>query len=742
MKKKNDSGAERLLHRPVLQLTALGMAVSAMFCGARSLAQAPADDVPVDLKIEGLIKEFETRDERLAREQRRALSAARRAALERLGTEPTPEALAYGREQMSTDPENFSLRLRMVDLLRLSGAADEADQLAAAIVSDPLTAQDPETRQRALLKRVRLSIDRQDFETARQQLREAVALKPGSEIAAASRELESRIAEKEQDFIARAEVERLGTVPTPAALAYGREAAQRNPSNLRLRRRLVDLLGQVEPDEADRYAEAYINDPLTAQDAAGRQRMMLKRAGFAIERGDFAAARRFIAEARAASPDPELIARADELSQRADRREYELAIRSELDRIGTEPTREALAGALALYQREPQNADVAFRYADLLRKRRAYAAAEGVYRVVLAGPGATDPEIASRAQLGLANLYVGSGRYADASSLIADVGARGLTGSVADRALRLEERLAQRLQPNQFSGSVALGAGHDSNAATRADVLDDDFDEAPDTVFEESPSPQATLGLVGRYLRVIDANGNGIAVNGSLQQTSYTDDEVDDIDRSVLEASAGPVYALPRLQLVLSGGLGYRYRLRDYAFARRTASAFLRTDSHISQRLRLSTDWVVDRSDDADHDRDATGVEAGAQGRYTPTGADKLSLELMVRNENARENYETRLVYAIGASYRHDFTPTALGTPFTQLAVDFARWDYEAPSPFAIDEGDTREDENWQYDALAGLDWNDGWRAALRLSYLDRKSTLSRYDADSLRVLLTVTRSY
>lgn len=740
--KKNLGGR----HRPTFKMAAVsGMTVLALVHGPRAGAQsAPAGggEPSVDLKIDQLIKEFETRDERLAREQRLALSASRRAALERLGTEPTPAALAYGRQQMRDDPQNFSLRLRMVDLLRLSGAAQEADEVAAALVSDPLTASDKEVRQRALLKRVRLAIDRQDFATARAQLSQGIAIAPGSEVAQGARELEARIADKERDYIARSEVEKLGTEPTAEALDFGREAVRRNPSNLALRMKLIDLLALGSVDEADRHAAEFVSDPLTAADPVKRQRVLLKRAGFAIERGDFAAARSHLAASRSQSADPELLARADELAQRVDRREYQLAIRTELDRIGNEPTPEALAAALALYQREPQNADVAFRYADLLRKRRSYAAAEGVYRVVLAGPGAADPEIASRAKLGLANLYAGSGRLADASSMIAELGASGLSPSVADRAASIEERLAQRLQPNQVSGSAALGLGHDSNAATRTDVLDDDLDEVPEATFEDSPSPLATLRLAGQYLRVIDGNGNVVAITGNLHQTSYTDDEVSGIDRTVLEAAVGPVYAFPKQQLVVSGGLGYRYRLRDYEYARRTASLFLRTDTYVSPRFRLRSEYIADTSSDVDRDRDGSAYQAGLQGRYAATERDKLTADVLGRHENAREEFESRLVYGLGASWRHDYAPRSASRPFTEFAVDFSRLEYQAPSPVLADAGQTRTDENWQYDAILGMDWSENWRTALRLSYLDRSSTLDRYDADSLRVLLTLTRNY
>lgn len=794
--------------------------------------EQPVDDGSIDLRIERLLDDFEHREERAAKAQRLALAAERRAALDRLGTVPTPEAFDYGRAAANADPGNFSLRLRLIDLLRRGGLPGEADARAAALIAEapvggPGADAQALARLRALLHRVRIAYDQRDYPTARGRLADLAALAPPPELMQAATELAARITAQEHKLALRAEVDRLRALPPADALPLARAGVRDDPTKLDLRLLLMDLLADSgEPEEADALARAFATDPLTAAEPNKRQAALFKRAEFALQQNDFATARARLTQAAAGPTEsPEQAARAAArtalLHERIAARERDLAISQEIEKIGQEPTPQALAAAAALYRREPGSVTAAFHYARLQRKAQAFAEAEAIYRQVLAGPGATDPEVAARAEryltdlklraeivaigqeptakalaqiealrqrepesvdaafhhalllrkqrsfeqaeaiynevlagpgvtdpetadrarLNLADLFLRSNRVGDAATLVRSLNPLTSSQYVANRSEVIGERITERLRPNRLAGFVGITAGHDSNAATRADLLDED---TGDLSVDEVGSSFQTLDLYSQYQRVIDGNGNVLAASANASNTFYNDAEVGDIDRSSLDLRVGPIYALPGLDAAVGGGISYRYRLRDYHFARRSPGLFLSIDRYLSSRWRLRADSLFEYGTDTNPDRDGMGYQAGVQSRYALTPVDKLSLTLRARHDDADAEFETRTAYGMGAAYRHQFTATT-ALPrgwFWETAANFNRVDYEDANPRPEDLGKTRNDHHWQFDTTAGFDLSELSQIELRASYLDRTSNLDRYDTDSLRLQLNVTRTY
>lgn len=820
----------------------LGVTISARAdttsAGTATLLTTATESVPtdteesIDLRIERLVDDIERRDERAADAQRRALTQARRAVVERIGTQPTPAALAHGRAAAQADPGNFALRLRLIDLLRRGGFADEADADAAALIAEaPAAGPDAERlaqmRPRALLLRARIAYDQRDYPRAHTHLTALSTLAPPPELKQVAAELAAKIATRERELAQRAELDRLRALPAAEALPLVRTGAQADPANLDLRLLLMDLLADSgDIAAADTLARDFDTDPLTAVAPGKRREALLKRARFALRQDDLAAARALAERAAAAPTDsPEdatrHAARIALLHERIAAREHTLAIRREIERIGPEPTPEALTAAAALHQREPASVDAAFHHAGLLRKAQAFAPAEAIYREilagpgasdpqvaaraqrylrdlqlraeifaigqeptatafaqakalrerepdsidaafhhalllrkqrsfeqaeaiyneVLAGPGATDPEVADRARLQLAELYLRANRVGDAATLVQHLDPLASSQYVVERSGIINERIAARLQPDRLSGVVGVTAGHDSNAATRADLLDED---TGDLSVNEVGSPFQTLDFSTQYRHVIDANGNVLAASANASHTFYTDDAVGDIDRSRFELRAGPIYALPSLDAAISGGLSYRYRLRDYDFARRSPGVFLNFDRYLGSRWRLRADSLVEYGTDTNPDRDGMGYQAGVQGRYAISNADQLSLRLNARHDDAEVAFETRTAYSLGTSYRRQFAADLAlpGNWFWETGANFTRLDYDGANPRPEYRGKTRGDQRWQFDAGAGLDLSERSQIEVRASYLTRASNIDRYDTDSLRVQLNVTRTY
>ena len=130
--------------------TAVLLVAQMMFGSAlvATSAVALADEAPVggdaaserlslDNQIERVLDDIDIRERREARiAEPQAKNEAKNAAIEKLGTDPTPAALAYGRKAAADDPLNFSLRLRMIDMLYAADLYEEADKTAAAITAE------------------------------------------------------------------------------------------------------------------------------------------------------------------------------------------------------------------------------------------------------------------------------------------------------------------------------------------------------------------------------------------------------------------------------------------------------------------------------------------------------------------------------------------------------------------------------------------------------------------------------
>lgn len=802
---------------------------------AGDAVSAPAGDAgesSLDDQIEGVLDAIDLRERRaqsaLERDER---NAAKNAAVTRLGTDPTPAALAYGRKAAKDDPSNFSLRLALIDLVNHADLYNEADQMAATLVAEkPLGDRESlsqhKARQRALLKRVRMASDRADYAKARALLADLPKLKPSPELAKSALDVEARIADKQRRAALVAELEKLRSLPSDQALPLAQSSAAADPSKLEIRIFVADLLveaGKFEQAEAE--LDRFIADPVTARDPGKRQSAQFKKARLAVKRNEFAEARRLV-DGALTQPvvEPKQlergVERAAELRQQIAEREQQYLLEQQVLAIGLEPTPKALAASAALYQQHPDSAAVAFHRARLLRNAMAFDDAEAIYNTLLAGPGSTDPElalrvqanltdlhlrtailaigevptstalakaaalqaqypesvdaaffhagllrkarrfneaetiyktvlagagntdteVADRARLNLAQLYVGSNRIADASNLLQSFSSESSSPYVTGRIGDLGSRINQKLESDQVTGSFSVAAGYDTNAITRVDLLDQ---ETGNVGLSKSSSPFQIIDLNAQYRHVIDDNGNFLAVNGSATHTVFNSDPGGGIDRTVFDLLAGPVYAVPAADMILSGGLSFRYRLRDYDFAREQPGVLLRIDKLVGNNFQMRSDLLYERTNDSFPGRDGNSYEARLQLRYLLSATGSVSALVRSRRDDTSIAYESRTTVAGNLSYRQEYPLADLpGTWFWAAGLTYTNLQFDAVNPRPDNLGRRREDNNLQVDANAGRDISENWTAGFRISYLGRDSTLPRNGADSVRFLFSLTCRY
>lgn len=832
MNLKPNAATVLLLAAQFLAGSSAGLSMAARAADAAADSDAAAENRSLDNAIEGVLDEIDLRERRAQRAQERdEKNAAKTAAVSRLGTDPTPAALAYGRKAAKEDPSNFSLRLALIDLLNSADLYAEADQTAATLVTertigDRENLSQRKARQRALLKRVRMASDRDDYAKARTLLAQLPSLKPDADLASAAKLVEARIADKQRRAELRIELERLRALPPEAALEQAQASEAADPSRLEVRLLVVDLLTETAQfEQAEAKLDRFIADPLSAADPGKRQSAQFKKSRLAVRRNAFDEARKLVdaalaqpvieqkqiergtvraselrqqiaereqayaleqqilaigldatpaalaASARLYQQHPDSTAVAfhrarllrnanafadaeaiytsllagpgatdPELAQRAQTNLTDLRLRTAILSIGEQPTPTALARAKALRAEYPDSIDAAFFHAGLLRKARRFDEAETIYQTVLAGPGSTDAETADRARLNLAQLYVGSNRLADASNLLQSFNSESSSPYVTGRIGDLGSRINQKLESDQITGTVGLAAGYDTNAVTRVDLLDQ---ETGNLDRQKSSSPFQTLDLNAQYRHVIDDNGNFLAVNGGLTHTLFNSNPSPGIDRTVFDLLAGPVYAVPAADMIISGGFSYRHRLRDYEFARSQPGVLLRIDKLLGNSFQMRSDLLYERTNDAFLGRDGNSYEARLQMRYLITGIDSISGSVRSRRDDTSVDFESRTTVSGNLSYRQEYPlTTSPGTWFWGGGITYTNLKFDAVNPRPDNLGRRREDDNIQFDATTGRDISTDWTAAFRVSYLNRDSTLPRNGADSLRFLFSLTRRY
>lgn len=533
----------------------------------------------------------------------------------------------------------------------------------------------------------------------------------------------------------RAALATMGDEPTPEALAFGRSQAAKDPGNFALRLKLAKLLaGAGNLPEAEAVARALLADPATASLPIVRQRTTLRLASLALARGDTAGARAILAGLEDLAPTQAERARAAQLEARIAAREEAEEATGALSAIGTRPTANALAEARRYHDANPSQTAFSLGYANLLAQGLRFEEAAAVYQGVIDGPG--DGETKQQARLGLANVYLRSNRPQEAQRVIEVVETTAGEGALPERVMTLRGRLAERLDANQWRGELRAAVGYDTDARTRSTVIDDD---RAVVLLDDQGSAFETLNAEGEYRRVIDRRGNVLAVRAEAEQTWYN--SVGDIDRTTLEASAGPVFDLPGRPTRLSASVGYRYRLRDYDFSRATAYALVTAEHRISYVVRLKGSYRFERNADSDDNRDGIAHEIVAELRYDLSERDRLTVLGRGRLETARAGFESRRIVGGGLAYRHEFDLPRFPRLYVELAGLVGQSAYRVASGRPEDQGLTRRDLDWRVDFVVGKMLTDLWRAEIQASYIERASNINRNDRNSVRVLLNVVRA-
>ncbi len=678
---------------------------------------------------------------RIARQEQRARLAE-------ISTLPSREAIAHAREEVARDPGNAGAQLLLGDLLRRAGQFEEARQIAEALTA----ADDPDLAQRALVLLGRTAADDGSFAAARAVADRLRATPETPQKATRVADLEAAIARQEQ----RARLAEIAGMPASQAIAAARAEVAADPANFAARLLLGDLLrraGKVE--EATQIGEAIAASPEATDDADLQQRALMLLGRVAIDRGNLPAARDVLKRLGDTADTPQKALRVQDLQDRitkaaakaaddarkaAERAENE-RIDAELAAINALPLAEAVERSRAFYAANPGNERIANAHARLLTRAWEWQEAETVYLSML-GPldGVSDAVLVenSGAVLGLVDLYSRTNRLAQANEWLARLERAYPADQAPERAATLRERIDDDLQPDQFSGSLTMSVGYNSNVSAPTDDFFDD--NQTEQLLPDEGSSFVEADLRFRYDHIVSPNGDRLRLQARLQGRPYL--EFEGVDRASYDINGGYVHYVPDTRTQIQALAGYKNRYIDYDSYRRTLYGLLNANTDVNPDLSIAGTAKVEANDDSESDLDGWAGELDGRVAYDLGPQTVVGLRLNARYEDAQTAEDSRGIYGATFTIRQDFAIGGWDNFYALASYNPYFTQYGGPLTSGVDAGVTREDFTQKVAFAIGRQVSDIWRVELNGNYVIRSSNVEGEDDNGAEIRFSVTRLF
>ncbi|MBL8581973.1 MAG: hypothetical protein JNL61_07085, partial [Rhizobiaceae bacterium] len=412
-----------------------------------------------------------------------------------------------------------------------------------------------------------------------------------------------------------------------------------------------------------------------------------------------------------------------------------------LAEINALPPAEALERSRAFYAANPGNERVANAHARLLTRAWEWQEAEAVYMSMLGSQdGVSDAVLVENngAVLGLVDLYSRTNRLALANQWLARLEAAYAAGSAPERIAKLRGRIDDDLRPDQFSGSITVSVGYNSNVS----APDDDFfdDNQTEDLLPDEGSSFVGADLRMRYDRVISPNGDRLRFQARLEGRPYL--EFSGVDRASYDLNGGYVYNVPGTRAEIQALIGFKSRYIDYESYRRTLYGLLNYNTDINPLTSTAATLRLEANDDDESDLDGWAVEGDGRVTYDLTPQTTLGLRGNARWEDAQTAEDSRGIIGATFSIRQEFDIGSV-TGFYALASYnpyFTR--YGGPLTSGVDTGVVRQDFTQKVAVAIGRNVSPLWRLELGGNYSIRSSNVEGKDDNGAEIKFSVTRLF
>jgi tetratricopeptide (TPR) repeat protein len=416
----------------------------------------------------------------------------------------------------------------------------------------------------------------------------------------------------------------------------------------------------------------------------------------------------------------------------AQSKDAEGAISSAIDSIDQAlPTHERKAVLLQAMQREPNNLDLFFEYAQLNMMLGDYEAAAEAYRYMLQLVPTLD-----RIKLELSIAYMKLGRYEAAETLLEDLRKADIPPRVKQNIDILLSRVKQDSQKHFVSGSLTTGVNYDTNANSAPDsgqvlVLDTLLTLTPDSREQSDWQGFASATINHQYRSAANSAWQWRSSATYFQTEQNT---IDDLNLKVVVLQSGPVYrfadGLTQADITAGysnislGGHGFLRQPSLEAGLEHALSPQLRLRGTMRQEWR---DFINSPEVNTYEDRRGHASQGRLAAFYSLSEQALLDISLTLRYEEARaEQYSNfQAQPQIGLTYQWD------NGVFARSQLGYRTFNYEQEDFFISER--TRFDRETSVGLTLGKAFENKMTLTTGYEYRDLDSNITNYAFDNHR---------
>lgn len=320
------------------------------------------------------------------------------------------------------------------------------------------------------------------------------------------------------------------------------------------------------------------------------------------------------------------------------------------------------------------------------------------------------------ARLSLARALAAQGNREGALQQVALVRDSGATPELVAAARSLAANIQDDAPLNRLFGYVEAGVAYDSNAPTLVSAVGEDDDDVAFPADRKFDDVHARLAARLQYRHQLGESGNYLDLAASGLRTFQQD--LTRLDRTRLEAAAGPVFVSNGGRTELRFGGLYAYERRGGAFRSSEPGVYIGARQRIAPNLSASAVYSLTWRNDYRNERDGINHALDAQLRYEPRDTDTVTFDLRAEREGGKVGRVRTWRMLAGAGWRHRWLNGGRIVPFVEFGADIEQVLFDRPAV----PGPDRRDWRVKTEASVGADIDNRWRARLRYAFYDISS--------------------
>lgn len=399
------------------------------------------------------------------------------------------------------------------------------------------------------------------------------------------------------------------------------------------------------------------------------------------------------------------------------------------------PSEENLARLRQLIQKEPNNLDHYFAYAQMASRLGKHEIAAQTYALMLEKA----PQL-HRVRLDLGAAYLLLGRYEDAKRELETVLASSPPDQVRANVENVLRKVNYELVEHDISGSVTVGVNLDSNGNSAPEsntIIINDTEILLDATQREQQDLQFFTALgVNHTYRPKWAQSEHFARRWKTSVNAYRAEQssLEELDLQVYSITTGPEFQSKKSGIKVSPSVSRSQIVLDEHTYLRTTSFENRIDYPVTQKLGLSGHSRIEFREFENAPtvtvfelRTGTATQHQLSANYALTPKDYLNVTATHRRERTREEFFDNKQLGANVSYTRVL-------PFDSIAnvsIGYRNMVYDGPDPLISTK--TRHDKERTFGINLNKKLSNTVSANIGYQYRDMDSNIQNYEFENHR---------